>query len=145
MLGSWKPFSHSDEQKIVEEIKSAEQKTSGELRVHVEKWCKTNPIFKAQNVFHHLGMDETAERNGVLIFVAIKEKNFAIIGDEGIDQKVPDDFWNSTRDLMKQHFSAGDITSGLIAGIKEAGEQLAKFFPISSDDKNELNDEISYG
>ncbi|MFY0644828.1 MAG: TPM domain-containing protein [Bacteroidia bacterium] len=145
MLGKWRPFSASDEQKIVEEIKSAELQTSGELRVHVEKWCKTNPVFKAQNVFHHLKMDETEDRSGVLIYVAIKEKSFAIIGDEGINNKVPSGFWDSTRDHMQEHFSKGDIPAGLISGIKEAGEQLAKFFPVKSDDKNELKDEISYG
>jgi uncharacterized membrane protein len=145
MIGKWKPFNKGDEKRIVDQIKSAELETSGEIRVHIEKWCKTNPVFKAQNIFRHLKMDETEDRNGVLIYVAIKEKSFAIIGDQGIDAKVPNGFWDSTRDLIESHFGKGDIASGLCAGIEEAGKQLSRYFPRELDDVNELNDDISYG
>ena len=146
MLGiNWRPFSSQEEKKIIDCIQEAESKTSGELKVRVDKWCKTDPVYKAQNVFHQLKMDETRERNGVLIYLALKEHRYAIIGDVGIDEKVAPDFWESTRDIMYEHFTQGKVVDGLCAGIEEAGKQLASFFPPRADDENELSDDISYG
>ena len=145
MLGfSWQPFSEIEEEKIVAAIKEAETKTSGEIRVHIDKWCKTDPIYKAQNKFYHLEMDKTKLRNAVLIYLAFHEKKFAIVGDEGINQKVPSDFWLETKDLMSSHFKNGQIVEGLCEGILLAGHQLAEHFPIGDNDKNELSDGISY-
>lgn len=146
MLGlNWRPFTAKEEKQIVECIQQAEAQTSGELKVHVDKWCKTDPVYKAQNVFHHLKMDQTEERNGVLIYLALKEHRFAIIGDTGINTKVPSDFWDSTRDKMKEHFSSGKLVEGLCAGIQDAAQQLSTYFPPKENDQNELSDDISYG
>ena len=89
-------------------------------------------------------MHETAERNGVLFYLAVKDRKFAIIGDEGINQKVPLDFWDHIKSDMSRSFKEGLFTEGLCNAIKEAGKQLKAHFPYSHDDKNELSDEISF-
>ncbi|MBR9859144.1 TPM domain-containing protein [bacterium] len=142
---SWKPFKEEEEQRILQAIKEAELKTSGELRVHIDRWCKTYPDYKAANIFKRLEMEDTDERNGVLIYVALDEHKFAILGDKGINEKVPENFWDSTAEKMTEHFKAGRAVDAIVAGVKECGEQLAKFFPYKSDDINELPDDISYG
>lgn len=142
---AWKPFSSNVEDSIVQAITQAEAACSGEVRVRIDQYCKGDPVFKATNVFHHLGMDQTELRNGVLIYVAIKDKKFSIIGDEGIDNKVPDNFWEETKNLMTAEFRKGDITNGIIIGVQHAGEQLAKYFPPDDSKGNELPDDISYG
>lgn len=141
----WEPFNSFEEKQVLEAIAAAELNTSGEIRVHIDKWCKTDPVFKAKNIFKHLKMEETKERNGVLIYVALKEHRFAIVGDIGINSRVPAGFWESTKDAMKDHFSDGNTVAAVCAGIAEAGEQLKVFFPYQSDDQNELPNEISYG
>jgi uncharacterized membrane protein len=141
----WEPLTPYEEQKVLEAIASAELETSGEIRVHMDKWCKTDPLFKAKNLFEHLGMTKTKDSNGVLIYVAVKEKKFAIIGDVGIDNVVPADFWESTKDIIKGHLSKGELVSGLESGIAEVGKQLKQYFPYQRDDENELPNEISYG
>lgn len=143
---SWTPFSEEEEKRILQAIKQAELTTSGEIRVHIDKWCKTDPVFKAQNIFGHLEMDQTKLRNGVLIYVALKEHKFAIVGDIEIDNKVGSHFWESTKEKMKTKFKSGDVINGICDGIQEAGIQLQKFFPYDrKTDINELPDEISYG
>lgn len=144
-LFNWQPLTEADESLILNSIKAAESKTSGEIRVHLDKWCKTDPIYKAQIKFIHLKMHETEARNGVLIYVAVKEHKFAIIGDEGINSKVDPNFWESTKNRIAVHFKNGELALGIARGIEEAGIQLAKYFPYQAEDKNELNDEISYG
>ncbi len=144
-LFKWEPLTSYEEQKVLQAIADAELETSGEVRLHMDKWCKTDPLYKAKNLFAHLGMDKTKERNGVLIYVAVKEKKFAIVGDEGIDKVVPEDFWESTKEIIKMHLAKGELVAGLEAGIAEVGIQLKQFFPYQSDDKNELPNEISYG
>ena len=147
MLGlTWEPFSEAEEKQILSAIKAAEQTTSGEIRVHIDKWCKTDPVFKAQNLFGHLKMDETKLRNGVLIYIALHEHKFAIVGDIEIDNKVGSHFWESTKDKMASNFKQGAIINGICEGIKEAGIQLQKYFPYDrNSDENELTDDISYG
>ena len=88
-------------------------------------------------------MDNTKAENGVLFYVAIDDRKFAICGDRGIDKKVPDDFWEATKELMQSHFKQGKFKQGLIEGIHSAGEQLRTYFPWDTDDRNELPDEIS--
>ncbi|MBT6234567.1 MAG: TPM domain-containing protein [Bacteroidetes bacterium] len=144
-IWKWEPLAPNEEQKILKAIAAAELNTSGEIRVHIDKWCKTDPLFKAQNMFTHLKMEETEHRNGVLIYVALKEKKFAIVGDTGINARVPNGFWDSTKTKMIQEFAMGNIVSGICEGITEAGEQLQAFFPYQRDDVNELPDDISYG
>lgn len=141
----WEPLSEEEEKKVLQSIADAELNTSGEIRIHIDKWCKTDPVFKANNVFSHLGMEKTNARNGVLLYIALKEKKFAIVGDEGIDAVVPRDFWESTADIMRKSFSAGTVVEGICQGIQEVGEQMKKYFPYESGDINELPDEISYG
>lgn len=136
----------STEQKLVAQaIAAAEKNTSGELRVHIEKVCTQDPMQRAVAVFEQLGMQRTAERNGVLIYLALESTQLAIIGDKGINEKVPSDFWDSTRDLMIKHFKEGQITTGLCAAISEAGAQLAAYFPYQDNDQNELSNDISFG
>lgn len=132
-----------DEKEIVSAIQQAEKNTSGEIRVHIERSCKVDPFDRALEVFQHLKMDNTKEENGVLIYLAIDDRQFVILGDRGIDKVVPTDFWESTKELMLHHFKKQDFKQGLIDGVLKAGDQLAKHFPWQSDDKNELSDEIS--
>jgi uncharacterized membrane protein len=130
---------------VAKAISAAEKNTSGELRVHMEKVCTKDPVQRAIAVFEKLGMHQTAARNGVLIYVATESAQLAIIGDKGINELVPENFWDSTRDLMITHFKTGQITEGLCAAIAEAGKQLAKYFPYEDNDQNELSNEISFG
>ena len=96
-------------------------------------------------VFHLLKMDETQLKNGVLLYVAVKDKSFVICGDKGIDDLVPTNFWDSTKDTMAAHFKNGNFKQGLVDGITKAGEQLQKYFPFEDDDTDELSNEISLG
>lgn len=134
-----------EEQEIVEAIGTAEKNTSGEIRVHIEKENAIAPIDRAMEVFRHLHMENTQERNGVIIYLAVKSKHFAIYGDKGINEKVADNFWDSTKITMQNHFQNGNFKQGLIDGILKAGEQLQKYFPHADDDTNELSNEISIG
>ena len=134
-----------EEQEIVEAIRMAEKNTSGEIRIHLEKTTLLDPYDRALEVFNDLKMDETELQNGVLIYVAVKDRNFVICGDKGINDVVKDDFWNSTRDVIVSHFKNGNFKQGLIEGITKAGEQLQKYFPYLKGDTNELSNEISKG
>ena len=139
------PFSKDQEDKIIMAIKAAEKNTSGEIKIHIEQHCKADAYTKAVEIFEKLKMTATDQRNGVLIFVAMKEKKFAIIGDKGINEKVPENFWQQTKDLMIGHFKEGRIADGIVEGIDDAGLQLQKYFPYQKNDENELSDDISYG
>ena len=134
-----------EEQQIVAAICMAEKNTSGEIRVHLEKTTSLDPYDRALEVFHELKMDETELQNGVLIYVAVKDRNFVICGDKGINDLVTYEFWNSTRDVIVSHFKNGNFKQGLIDGITKAGEQLQKHFPYLKGDTNELSNEISKG
>ncbi|RNC79385.1 MAG: TPM domain-containing protein [Balneola sp.] len=135
-----------EEKTIVAAIKEAENNTSGEVRVHIEDRCKANDaITRAKEVFADLNMHETELKNGVIIYIATKDHKMAIWGDEGIHEKVGQDFWNSEIELMKKYFQADDYESGLRDAILLVGQKLKEFFPYQSDDVNELDDEISYG
>ena len=134
-----------EEQEIVESIGKAEKNTSGEIRLHIEKETTVAAINRAMEVFRNLNMEDTQERNGVIIYVAVKSKQFAIYGDKGINEKVGADFWNSTKEAMQNHFKSGNFKQGLIDGILKAGEQLKTHFPYQDDDTNELSNEISKG
>jgi uncharacterized membrane protein len=133
----------SEEQKIIEAIRIAEQNTSGEIRVHIEQHCKNDVFEHAMDVFHYLKMDNTKLQNGVLIYVAVDRKTFVIYGDKGINAVVETNFWNATRDIIANHFKQGQFTKGLIEGIKKAGDELSKHFPWTHGDINELDNTIS--
>ena len=138
-------LTHEEELQIVEAIKQAEKATSGEIRVHIEKTASVAHSTRATEVFHLLKMDTTELQNGVLIYVAVEDHAFVILGDKGINDVVGATFWNSTKDIMRAHFKQGEFKEGLIAGIKNAGEQLQKYFPWQEDDIDELPNEISRG
>ena len=135
----------SEEQDIIEAIRIAEQKTSGEIRVHIERHCKNDVFEHAIEVFHYLKMDNTKLQNGVLIYVAVDRREFVIYGDKGINDVVATDFWNSTRDAIASQFKQGEFAKGLIEGIQKAGEELAKYFPWIQSDTDELDNSISKG
>ena len=140
------PFlSEPDENKVIEAIKKAELNTSGEIRVHIEAKANKDAYQRALDVFNELNMHQTEQRNGVLIYVATEDHKFVICGDEGINNKVADDFWDCTRDIIADHFKKGKFKDGIIAGILNAGVQLKQFFPWQTDDENELSNEISKG
>lgn len=139
------PFTEEEQEEIIHAIQVAEGHTSGEIRLAVEAHCKGEPMDRAAVYFQRLGMDKTALRNGVLIYIATDDHQFAIIGDMGIHDKVGSGFWEETKDLMVHHFKQGDLVQGLIEGIIHAGEQLQRFFPRQDDDVNELPNDIAFG
>lgn len=134
-----------EEAEIVKAISQAEKNTSGEIRVHIEDHTEKPPLERAQEVFHTLGMNQTSLRNGVLFYVGVSDHTFAIIGDEGIDKVVENDFWDCTRDTIIAHFKENKYKEGLVAGILRAGERLEQYFPFTDGDKDELSNEISKG
>jgi uncharacterized membrane protein len=138
-------LSKEDEQEIVQAIVSAEKNTSGEIRVHIEERSEKAPLDRAHEVFLELHMNETKDRNGVLFYVCVADKKFAIIGDEGIDKVVESDFWDCTKDIVISNFKEANFKNGLVEGVLRAGERLKKYFPYQSDDVNELSNEISKG
>lgn len=138
-------FSWEDEEKITGAIKEAEHSTSGEIRVHIEGKCSGEALDRAAYVFEQLGMHKTKLRNGVLFYLAVEDKKFAILGDAGINAVVKDNFWDEIKKLMLDHFGNGEFAEGLAGGILMAGKQLKANFPYQKDDINELPDEISFG
>jgi len=138
-------LSAEEEAEIIEAIREAENKTSGEIRVHIESSAGGDAAERALEVFHFLKMDNTKQQNGVLIYVAVDDRNFVIYGDKGINEVVPQNFWESTKDAIQAEFKKGDFKQGLINGILKAGDQLATHFPWLHGDKNELSDDVSKG
>lgn len=132
-----------EDHRIVEAIKQAELNTSGEINVHIENRC-ANVEERCLVVFNKLKINETKQHNGVLFYLAVKDKKFAIVGDEGINNVVEDSFWNDIRDLMASEFKQGRFAEGLEQGIMRCGEKLKTYFPYQTDDVNEITDEISY-
>ena len=138
------PFSETQQKAIQEAIAAAELNTSGEIRVHVDSRCKDEPMKRAIAKFEKLGMHKTELRIAVLFYVAMDDKKLAILGDKGINEAVPENFWDSIKTNMVAHFKAANFTEGLVEGIIKAGEQLKAAFPYQSDDSNELSNEISF-
>ncbi|MFL9845092.1 TPM domain-containing protein [Flavobacterium rhizosphaerae] len=136
-------LSEEDEKTVVAAIKEAEKNTSGEIRVHIESTSEKPPLERAQEVFKLLDMDATAAKNGVLFYVGVKNRSFAILGDEGINNVVENDFWDSTKDVVLGYFKQGLFAQGLSEGILKAGQRLKTYFPYNEDDVNELPDTIS--
>lgn len=134
-----------EEQEIVEAILKAEKNTSGEIRVHIEAHTRLEAFERAKEVFRLLKMDNTKEENGVLIYVAVNDKKFAICGDRGIDKVVSKDFWDATKNIIQAQFKNGCFKQGIIDGILNAGKELQAHFPWQHDDKNELSNEVSKG
>lgn len=138
-------FNKEEKAAIVAAIEKAEKNTSGEVRIHIESKCPKDVLDRTVQVFSKLNMHKTQLRNGVLIYLAIDDKKFAVIGDAGINSVVPANFWDSVKELMQTKFVEGNFTEGICVGIEAVGEKLKAFFPYQSDDVNELSDEISFG
>ncbi|MCK5808875.1 TPM domain-containing protein [bacterium] len=137
-------FTKEDEQSILSAIQKAELKTSGEVRVRIEKSAEKDAMAVARKAFEFLGMRDTELHNGILFVLTLEDRTFTILGDDGINQKVPDDFWESVKNIVLEHFREGSFAAGLAEGIILAGQQLAEFFPYQEGDINELPDAISY-
>ena len=137
-------FTKEQQEYLRQAIMNAELDTSGEIRVHIENTCTGDAMDRALAVFKKLGMIKTESRNGVLIYLAVKNRKFAIIGDEGIHAVVTEIFWESIKNKMMNQFRENHFTEGLVEAITETGIQLKKYFPYKSDDKNELPDDISF-
>lgn len=135
----------SQEKILIESIQKAELHTSGEIKVHIEATCENSPIERAKAVFEHLGLQKTEQKNAVLIYWAYQSRKFAIIGDSGINQVVPADFWDSTKEIMRTFFQKSMYVEGIAAAVTEAGQQLKTYFPYDSNDVNEISDDISIG
>lgn len=138
-------FSSEQKDDIKLSIQNAELNTSGEIRVHIENTCEGDVMDRASYVFGKLKMQETRLRNGVMIYLAVRNRKFAIIGDAGINAVVGSDFWDKAKHTMLVHFRENRFAEGLIEAITMAGEQLKKHFPYKTDDVNELPDDISFG
>jgi uncharacterized membrane protein len=137
-------FTKEQQAQILESVREAELETSGEIRVHIESSLKGDVLDRAAWLFKKLGMNKTAERNGVLFYLAVNDKKFAIIGDAGINAKVNAGFWDDISELLIKSFKEGKFTEGLSEGILLAGKHLKIHFPHRMDDVNELPDEISF-
>lgn len=135
-------FGRDEKDRIVHAIRQAEAKTSGEIRVYLERKAKGNLLGCAKKVFEKLGMTKTKLRNGVLIYFSLLDRQFAILGDQGIHDRVGDSFWHEVVSKIENRFVQNDFVGGLEAGIQEIGESLGKFFPRRSDDIDELSNEI---
>ena len=133
-----------DHIRIVNAIEEAELNTSGEIRVHIESKCKEDILDHAAFIFEKLKMHETDERNAILFYLALNDHKFAVIGDAGIHAKVGDEFWQNVKDEMIPFFKEGKLADGLVNGIQKAGKELKNYFPYQSNDKNELDNEISF-
>jgi uncharacterized membrane protein len=139
-------LSQLDHARIVDAIKEAEAKTSGQIRVYVQRGeFAGDPVSAAQEKFQKLGMQATKERNGILIFVLPRAQKFAVIGDEGVHQKCGDEFWRQLVERMRAHFQKDKFTDALVEAIEDAGKLLAWHFPKTTAGLNELPDDIIEG
>ena len=138
-------FTEEDHRQVLAALKEAEKNTSGEIRLFVEKVCKGEVLDRAAFLFGQLNMHKTELRNGVLIYLALTSHKFAVIGDAGINARVPATFWDNIKDVMQRQFAAGQFVAGLTEGIRMSGKALQDYFPYSSGDSNELSDEIVFG
>lgn len=139
-------FSEGEKKQITDTIHRAELNTSGEIKVHIEEHCPLeNPLERAKEVFCFLSLDHTALRNGVLFYLSITDRQFAILGDQGINEKAGSDFWDKEKALLYEYLHSGNTVEGLCLAIDMAGKTLEKHFPYKSDDINEISNDISFG
>lgn len=139
-------FTVEEENRIVDAIRRAEKRTSGEIRIYVESRCRfVDPVDRAAEIFFGLKMEETEDRNGVLIYIAMKDHQLAIFGDEGIHQRVGTEFWNNEVKKILKEFNASHFTEGIIEIVNDIGEALVNHFPYENEDRNELPDDIVFG
>ena len=138
-------FKQEELDQIVESIEKAELETSGEIRFHMESRCKGDALSRAIQVFKNLKMHKTDLHNGTLIYLATVDKKFAIVGDKGINEKVPENFWQDVKNEMADKFKQDEFVTAICNAILKVGEKLKEYFPYKSDDINELSNEISIG
>lgn len=134
-----------NESRILFAIREAERKTSGEIRIMISDQKVQDPVQEAQKIFVREKMDRTRERNAVLIWIAPVCQKFAVIGDQGIHEKVGNEFWSQMVQKVGEAFKKGCFTEGLVQAIETVGEGLAKYFPRKTDDQNELSDRMMRG
>jgi uncharacterized membrane protein len=133
-----------DQPRLVQAIADAEKQTSGEIRLHIQPRVLGGPIRSvAERTFERLGMTKTEQRNGVLLFIASEDRQFVILGDKGIDEKVPDGFWDDVAAQLGNRFRAGEFTDGIVEAIAGVGEHLRRYFPYAAGDRDELSNELS--
>jgi uncharacterized membrane protein len=137
-------FSKEEKKQITDAIAEAEKNTSGEIRLHMESRCEIDVLDRAAYIFEKLKMHETEQRNGVLFYLAVTDRKFAILGDAGINKLVPENFWDDVKETMLSYFKDGKFVEGLSKGILMAGDHLKINFPYQLEDINELSDEISF-
>jgi uncharacterized membrane protein len=136
-------FSEEEQRAIQRAIENAESGTSGEIRVHLDRRCAGDPVAAARAWFDKLGMRATAQRNGVLLYLAIADRKFALYGDKGVDGVLPEGTWERLRDAMVAEFAKGRFVEGIEGAVAAIGEALKTHFPRADDDKDELTDELS--
>lgn len=137
-------FNEEQKKQITDAIKHAELNTSGEIRLHIESDCKEDVLDRAAFMFEKLDMHKTELRNGVLFYLSINDRKFAILGDAGINAVTPDNFWDEIKETVITHFKKEEFAQGLSKGIEMAGNALKEHFPYQTDDVNELSDDISF-
>ena len=137
-------FSAEQIKSIGSALKVAEDNSSGEIRVHIENRCKAEPLECATKVFAKLKMHKTESRNGILFYLAVRDKKFAIVGDAGIHKQVPEGFWDLVRDKMLGSFKNEKFSEGLCEGIAMTGKELKKYFSLLASDKNELSNDVTF-
>lgn len=135
----------ADQARVKEAIRKAEARTSGEIRVHLDDTIADEVLDHAAYLFEELGMFRTRDRNGVLIYVSAADRRVAVIGDAGINTRVPEGFWNDVLALLQEQFKNGRFADGLCLAVERVGEKLRADFPFERDDTNELPNEISFG
>lgn len=138
-------FTPEQQDDILKAVQNAELNTSGEIRVHIENQCMGDVLERSAYLFKKLGMIHTEQRNGVLFYLAVEHRKFAVLGDIGIDAVVPENFWDDVKNIMLENFKMGLFTEGLTKAITLAGIQLKEHFPLQSNDINELPDDVSFG
>ncbi|MCB9032913.1 MAG: TPM domain-containing protein [Chitinophagales bacterium] len=135
----------AEKNRITDAIKIAENNTTGEIRVHIENHCNTATIVRAEAVFNMLNMHQTKNRNGVLIYIAVKDKQFAIVGDEAIDHSTPIDYWTALCNELAVNFKNGNYANGIVAIVEKVGKELHRHFPLlHTNNPDELSNEISF-
>ena len=137
-------FTREEKEQLKQCIRDAEMNTSGEIRIHVETFFTGEVLDRAATVFARLNMHKTELRNGVLLYLAVVNKKYAVLGDVGINSVVPGDFWNEVKGVMEEHFRNSRFSQGLCLAVAMVGEHLKKHFPRHNHDINELTDEISF-
>lgn len=138
-------FTTEEEKAIVQAIRDAESQTNGEIRVHVEAHCNGDAYKRAVEIFENIGMTQTKDKNGILFYLAYLDHEFCVIGDSGIHNMATDAFWMELKMVLEHHFKNKRFAEGLIEAITIAGLRLKKYFPKTTDNTNELSDQISFG